>query len=382
MSKKTSDFSDIFTAHIHCLAASSVQSVKGSSHVAAGNQRKLPDPATSGVQLMAEQMVAAAAAVGEQLQYHAVTPGDGNCFYHALLDQVRNRPEVRRLVERNVAESDLADHLHLRRAVVRYARANVPYARIGFTEAGFHKFLDAQAKSSAFAENCVIQLAAQFLGVDIWLTSDRNSPAAPYTRVDSGEVPSEAHIILGYIEQTHFQSLYPVTEAEVSLATDGPPAKKSRLSDAERKMLVRATETEGGRQARLAQNALRMAETRRAELPAEREERLAANALQMSQARQAESQAEREQRLAADALQKSQARQAESQASGRSDWQPMRCKCHRRDRPSPRLSGRSDWQPMRCKCHRRDRPSPRLNGSSDWQPMRCKCHRRDRPSPH
>ena len=312
--KKTSDFSYIFTAHIHCLAASSVQSVKGPSHVAAGNQRKLPDPATSGVQLMAEQMVAAAAAVGEQLQYHAVTPGDGNCFYHALLDQVRNRPEVRRLVERNVAESDLADHLHLRRAVVGYARANVPYALIGFTEAGFHKFLDAQAKSSAFAENSVIQLAAQFLGVDIWLTSDRNSPAAPYTRVDSGEVPSEAHIILGYIEQTHFQSLYPVTEAEVSLATDGPPAKKSRLSDAERKMLVRATETEDSRQARLAQNALRMAEIRRAELPAEREQRLAADALQKSHVRQAESQAEREQRLAANALQMSQARQAESQA--------------------------------------------------------------------
>ena len=34
--------------------------------------------------------------LGQQLEYHAITRLNANCFYHAILDQVRSRHEMRR----------------------------------------------------------------------------------------------------------------------------------------------------------------------------------------------------------------------------------------------------------------------------------------------
>ena len=252
--------------------------------------------------------------LGQQLEYHAITRGDGNCFYHAVLDQVRQRPEVSQLIPLEVVESGaLADHLSLRQAVVAHVRRAVDPAFLTMTQTEFDTWLDHQALPAVFAEDSVVQYAAVFLGVDIWLISDQNTPEAPYTKMDGGH-GAEVHIILGYKPQVHFQSLYRVPEAEVSLPAGAPPAKKARLSDAERKRLARAAQSEAKRTARLERDARRVAEKRTAETSSERQERLAAIALHASQDRQAETAAERQERLASDALHKSQTRQAETDA--------------------------------------------------------------------
>ena len=127
---------------------------------------------------MAREMVATAAALGERLEYRNITKGDGNCFYHALLDQIRSRPEVNRLIRREVAESDhLADHVRLRQAIVGYVRDLRDRGEVPWDAVGSDEFLEAQARPEEFAENSVVTLAAAFLGVDIWLISRQNDAA-------------------------------------------------------------------------------------------------------------------------------------------------------------------------------------------------------------
>ena len=281
--------------------------------VAREEQRAQPTTASSAAERMAKQMVATARTLGEQLEHHAVTEGDGNCFYHALVDQVRNRPEVSELILQNVTASGaLTDHLTLRRAVVDFVEAKVedPFL-FGVSDNEFAGFLEAQARPSTFAEDRVIEYTALFLGVDIWLISEQNTTASPYTKVSSGRA-AEAHIVLGYIPGVHFQSLYPIGQVTTGSVADEPPAKKSRLSDADRKRLARAVESEDARKSRLAGVACQQAERRQAESSAIRDERLAAHALHMAQARQAESSAEREQRQTGNARRMSQTRQAET----------------------------------------------------------------------
>ena len=283
--------------------------------VAREEQRAQPTTASPAAERMAKEMVTTARTLGEQLEHHAVTEGDGNCFFHALLDQVRNRPEVSQLIPQNVAASGaLTDHLTLRRAVVDFARAKVDDpGLLGMSENGFAGFLKAQARPSTFAEGCVIEFAAVFLGVDIWLISDQNTTASPYTKMSSLRA-AEAHIVLGYIPGLHFQSLYPIGQVTTGSIADEPPAKKTRLSDADRKRLARAVESEDARKSRLAEMARRQAESRQAESSAIREERLAADALHKAQARQVESSPERAQRLTGNARRNSQTRQAETPA--------------------------------------------------------------------
>ena len=180
-----------------------------SSGVAAGGH-DAPVMATSNDERMAREMVTTAGHLGEHLEYHAVTPGDGNCFYHALLDQIQNRPEVSELIAPGVAQSEhLHDHFKLRQGMVNFVRETVDPLILGQSEVEFHDFLQKQACPATFAEDAVIQSAAIFLGVDIWLISAQNTAVSRYTKIGSGRQPAQAHIILGYIPGIHFQSLYP-----------------------------------------------------------------------------------------------------------------------------------------------------------------------------
>ena len=314
-------------------------------------QRAQPTTAISAAERMARQMVTTAGTLGEQLEHHAVTEGDGNCFYHALLDQVRNRPEVSELILQNVTASGaLTDYLTLRRAVVDFVEARVedPVV-IGMSEDEFAGFLEAQARPSTFVEDRVIEYTALFLGVDIWLISDQNTTASPYTKVSSDRA-AEAHIVLGYIPRVHFQSLYPIGQVTTGSVADEPPAEKTRLSDADRRTLARAVESEDARKSRLAREARRVAERRQAESSAIRQERLAAGALHKAKARQAETSPIREGRLTTDALHKAKA----------SDHKA---------RPRPQMIVSSDIQPMRFICRRLETESScqreeRLTGSA------------------
>ena len=96
---------------------------------------------------MAREVVATAAALGERLEYRNITKEDGNCFYHALLDQIGNRPEVNRLTRREVTGSyHLADHVRLRQAIVRYVRDAVTRQDVPRAAVRSDEFLESHAR--------------------------------------------------------------------------------------------------------------------------------------------------------------------------------------------------------------------------------------------
>ena len=81
------------------------------------------------------------------------------------------------LIWQNVVESDaLTDHLTLRQAIVDLVRDKEDDpVLVGVSEDEFHTSLEAQTRPSTFTEGYVIEFAAVFLGVDIWLISHQNT---------------------------------------------------------------------------------------------------------------------------------------------------------------------------------------------------------------
>ena len=269
-------------------------------------------------------MVKTARAKGQDLRYRSITPGDGSCFYHAIIDQVRNRPEVSRLLRQNTdVTSAIVDHLSLRKAVVKFTdeRERELGAFIDFLyddeEISFKTLIERQNTPPTFARDVFLDSTAMLLGVDIWMISRENSVEHPYTKISCGRPSADARIVLGYIPDIHFQSLYPVTQdaAVEDISVPGEPsAKKSRPSDADRKRLERMLETSVQREQRLADKVRRTSQARQTETSAQREQRLADKVRRTSQARQTETSAQREQRLAGEAHRTSQARQTETSA--------------------------------------------------------------------
>lgn len=69
----------------------------------------------------ANQIVAHARNIGlSNIVYREITPGDGNCFYHAIVQQLRRR-EIQQLIP---PQLHFQDHFQLRTAVVNFVRQN------------------------------------------------------------------------------------------------------------------------------------------------------------------------------------------------------------------------------------------------------------------
>ena len=98
----------------------------------------------------------------------------------------------------------------------------------------------------------------------------RTPTESPYTNISSGRA-ADAHIVLSYIPGVHFQSLCPTGQATVSSVADEPPAKKARLSHADRTRLASAMEPEDVRESSSAGNDRRMAEAGHSESSSDRE---------------------------------------------------------------------------------------------------------------
>ena len=281
---------------------------------------------------LADGLIKHAAKIGQQLCYRTLTPADGNCFFHGILEELNHLPQVRRQLHQNAdVTRALTDHLSLRQVAGEYTDeskytderkllATALNKVRGPADTPLDEFVAAQKRPGVSAETLFIQATAMLLGVDIWLIStDHKEAARPYTVVDCfrDDVAVTPHIVLGYVNQFHFQSLYPVPQ-EVAVedvpVTGEPSTKKHRPSDADRKRLARVMESTDEKTKRLAANSRRMADRRQAELAADRERRLESQRQITSQIRQAESAADRERRQAENALRNSQVRQTETDA--------------------------------------------------------------------
>ena len=179
----------------------------------------------------ADRIVNNARRIGLNVSYDEPTLGDGNCFYRAVVQQLRI-PEIRNFVHPNLI---FTDHDQLRLAVVKYIRQNSSsqlfqnYRYVESCQQGnmtWEQLLTSQERSTVYAEEMFIRATAMMLNLNILVTSETHSRSVPYNLISCS--PDESHNIsgerqitqmltdgketgvlirLGRINENHFQSL-------------------------------------------------------------------------------------------------------------------------------------------------------------------------------
>ena len=173
----------------------------------------------------AQSLVAIAREQGGEYHYTHVTKGDGSCFFHAIADQIQNRPEVRNNMEQDLIQ--IASNAHNLRTHIVNTLKHVDshpdenssfHISINVRKNDFENdqkkcvnpqtwnyYLNNMYDSHTFAENTIIELTAIILKRNINLVGQQPSRIL-------GEITNtyaDSDIILGYVPGVHFQSLYP-----------------------------------------------------------------------------------------------------------------------------------------------------------------------------
>ncbi len=166
------------------------------------------------------------------------TIGDGNCFYGALEQQLR-RPELAQLLD--PAHCQLS-HIQLREKICEFMMSSLPpddqpdnWPSTGmgqFLKASevldlktdpmyanytMKKFLTEQKYNKTWANQIMIQGAACYLGLEIWVASNTNRSSDPVSYFKTGPGMDEETtqtLCLGMYELIHFQSFIPSQNEE------------------------------------------------------------------------------------------------------------------------------------------------------------------------
>ena len=129
---------------------------------------------------------------GLNLKLDDVTPGEGNCFFIAVLQQLR-RPEIYSTVSRSLKQmADTWDHLALRRAVCSFAKTSTEVAsRKEDIQIGMHGVESWETYwgpnhmmgSSVWVDQASVQVTAWFLGMDLLVLSSSSTHESPLFRI-------------------------------------------------------------------------------------------------------------------------------------------------------------------------------------------------------
>ena len=175
---------------------------------------------------MANRAMEMARNIGIDATFDVATLGDGNCFYHAIENQITSRPEIQVYVNRSFLSSN---HSQLCSAVVYFVRKNqyeVEYIRqyrqlfeIGqifehVQNMSWEEMLLQQEKNGTYVDTLFIQATAVLLGLDIYVTSENSKRETPFTIIKStwhtnnnSVADNKPVIYLASIDSNHFQSL-------------------------------------------------------------------------------------------------------------------------------------------------------------------------------
>jgi len=129
-------------------------------------------------------------------------PGDGNCFFHALLAQLKLRyPEILPLVLTQLGEPlREVNHRDLRQFSVDSLLRAAAYDQLSAFMEGIDNYITDMTRDRSWADGIVITVLAKALGITIVLiNSDGNKP----TVIDGGNART---VYLGYQVGVHFQS--------------------------------------------------------------------------------------------------------------------------------------------------------------------------------
>lgn len=126
--------------------------------------------------------------------------GDGNCFFHAVLDQLRNRNIIGLDFDPNTI-----DHTYLRARAVNWIIQKLMNDPKYLTRLGINnidEYIEKMMQDKTWAEDIIIEALAADLGVELILVN--NHHALP-TSVNRGA--AHGILYLAYHEGTHFDSL-------------------------------------------------------------------------------------------------------------------------------------------------------------------------------
>jgi ATP-dependent DNA helicase PIF1 len=167
-----------------------------------------------------------------------LTKGDGNCFFRAIVSQIRNRLEMQNSMDPNVL-IHCRHHMALRKAVCKFAKSdrivNSILAQekislyciqdvVGDYEAIWKEKIDVMSTNKVWAEDIFTRLTAWFLKKDVRLAVQSAKPSnqiCAWVTIPGTLDHFQAEgppITLGYITEKHFESIYVVTPRPLDAA--------------------------------------------------------------------------------------------------------------------------------------------------------------------
>ena len=161
--------------------------------------------------------------IGLSFSYNAITPGDGNCWYHSVVNQI-SRPDINPLIN---SQFHSLSHYDLRLRVVNYIRQNQEnnlfirqYRLIWFqnnnnnnnnNSCDWEGLLNRQTIIGTWATELFCVATAMLLNVTIRITAQNSNRQSPYYSLNP-EATSGAILFILNSNDNHFQSLLPLSD--------------------------------------------------------------------------------------------------------------------------------------------------------------------------
>ena len=187
---------------------------------------------------------------GLNLKLDDITPGKGNCFFIAVIQQLR-RPEIYPTVSRSLQQMAGAwDHLALRKAVCSYAKSSAEVAArkefflYSMNGVPWDTYWgpDHMMRSFVWVDAAAVQVSAWFLGMDLLILSNSSNHQSPLTRICSSydDIVDGARkeILIGARTDSHYQSLLP--KDSLSATASQPSSSRKPLDN--RKLPVKTAQ--------------------------------------------------------------------------------------------------------------------------------------------
>ena len=150
-----------------------------------------------------------------------ITPDKGDCFFVAVIQQLR-RPEIFSTLPRSLQQmADLWNHLALRKAVCSFAKSSPEVAArrefflysTGGVPWDVYWGANHLMRATVWVDAAAVQVTAWFLQMDLMIVSDSSNSQNPITRIHGSfdEIPngSTKELLLGAKTGSHYQSLLP-----------------------------------------------------------------------------------------------------------------------------------------------------------------------------
>ena len=167
---------------------------------------------------MARQIMIGVRRAGLPLKPDAITPGDDNCFFHAAFAQCQ-RPSVAQELS---GEPAIRDNHDLRLKISRFARnSRLPLIQSfkklyeeSHPSESWDAFWKRMEKDREWADAIVVQVAAWFFHHDIHVvmaSATQKMPLCTFSGswVKEGAPCDKTPLLLGYLNDLHYQSLLP-----------------------------------------------------------------------------------------------------------------------------------------------------------------------------